>query len=103
MAMVVANRYAHALADVVSQAGKYRQVQAELKTFADAWSESAELREVFDTPAVALPDKMKVLEAILARPQVSQVVSNFLHVLAAHYRMALLEGILQAFEKIVND
>jgi F-type H+-transporting ATPase subunit delta len=103
MAMVVASRYARALADVVGPTGKYRQVLAELESFAGAYHESAELREVFDTPAVPLAEKMKVLEAILERLEVSPIASNFLHVLAAHYRMGLLEEILQAFERIVND
>jgi F-type H+-transporting ATPase subunit delta len=103
MAMVVANRYARALADVVGPTGNYRQVQAELKSFAAAFRASADLREVFDTPAVPLVGKIKVLEAILARLEVSTVASNFLHVLVANYRMGLLEEILQAFERIVND
>jgi F-type H+-transporting ATPase subunit delta len=103
MAMMVANRYARALADVVEGAGNYRQVQAELKSFAAAYRESAELREVFDTPAVDLPGKMRVLEAILARLEASPIASNFLHVLVANYRIGLLEEILRSFERIVND
>lgn len=103
MAMAVANRYARALADVVSREGDYRRVQAEVESFAAAYRASAELREVFDTPAIPLPGKMKVLEAILARLEVSPITSNFLHVLVAHYRMALLGEALLAFERIVND
>ncbi len=103
MAMVVASRYARALADVVAPSGDYRRVQAELESFAAAFRLSAQLREVFDTPAVSPAEKMKVLEAILARLEVSTVASNFLHVLVAHYRLGMLEEILASYKRLVND
>lgn len=103
MAIAVANRYARALADVVSRTGDYRAVQRELEDFAAAWRESAELREVFETPAVALDGKMQVLEAMVARLGASAVTSNFLHVLVSHYRMGLLAEIIPAFGRVVND
>ncbi len=103
MAIAVANRYARALADVVARTANYRAVQSELESFSAAYRQSADLREVFETPAVGLPQKLKVLGTILGRLKVSTVTSNFLHVLAAHYRMGLLEEIRQAFARIVNE
>lgn len=103
MSMAVANRYASALADVVEQKGDYGTVEGELQNFAAAYRESPELREVFETPAVPLDGKMKVLEAILERLGISAVASNFLHVLVAHYRMTLLEEIIPAFTRVAND
>jgi F-type H+-transporting ATPase subunit delta len=103
MPIAVANRYARALADIVARTANYRAVQAELEGFRVHYRQSAELREVFETPAVPPPVKMKVLEAILARLGVSQVSSNFLHVLVARYRMGLLDEILAAFVRIGNE
>ena len=102
MAMVIANRYARALADVVARTGEYRKVLEELEGFETALRESAELREVCDTPAVPMDQKLKVLEAILARLGASRVTLNFLSVLLSHYRMSLLEETLQAFRRISN-
>jgi F-type H+-transporting ATPase subunit delta len=101
--MAVANRYARALADVVGPQGDYRAIQRELGDFADAYRKSAELREVFETPAVTLDAKIKVLDVILARVGASRHTSNFLRVLVSHFRMNLLEEILSAFGRIVND
>jgi F-type H+-transporting ATPase subunit delta len=101
--MAVANRYARALADVVGPQGDFRATQRELNDFAAAYRASAELREVFETPAVTLEAKIKVLDAILLRVGASRSTSNFLRVLASHFRMKLLEEILLAFAKIVND
>jgi len=103
MAMAVANRYARALADVVSRTGDYRSVLGELEDFAVAYRQSAELREVLTTPAVPLPQKHAVLEAILARLGMSPVVANFLRVLADNYRLGLLDQVLRAFRKIAYD
>jgi F-type H+-transporting ATPase subunit delta len=104
MAIAVANRYARALADVVaSQNGDYRRVLRELEDFAAAGRESAELREVFDTPALPLAEKLKVLEAIASRLGASPVAVNFLRVLVTHYRTRLLEEICLAFRKISNE
>ena len=101
--MVVASRYARALADVAGPKGDYRAVERELADFAAAYRESAELREILETPAVPPEGKMKVLEAILERMGASQITSNFLHVLVANFRVSLLGEILEAFSRIVND
>jgi F-type H+-transporting ATPase subunit delta len=101
--MVVANRYARALAEVVAASGEYRKVLQELQDFASAYRESLELQAVFASPAVALPQKMKVLEAIGARLGDSPLTLTFLRVLLANYRMPLLEEVVQAFHRIAND
>ncbi len=100
--MAVANRYARALADVVARTGAYRAVLRELEDFSAAYRESADLREVLETPALPVPEKTKLLEAILARLSASPLTSNFLRVLLAHFRMRLLEEVVQAFRKIAN-
>ncbi len=101
--MAVANRYARALADVVGRTGDYRLVLRELQDFCAAYRESAELRELFETPAVPVPEKIRVLEAILARLATSQVTSNFLRVLLDNHRMGSLEEVCQAFRRVAND
>jgi F-type H+-transporting ATPase subunit delta len=103
VSMAVANRYARALADVLGPQGDYRAVERELADFSAAYRSSAELREVFDTPAVAPETKLKVLDAILTRMGVSRVTSNFLRVLTSNFRLGLLEEIRQAFASIAND
>lgn len=103
MSQVIAARYARALADVAGPKGDFRAVERELGDFAAAYRESAELREVLETPAVPLEGKIKVLEAILARMGASQITSNFLRVLVSNFRASLLEEILPAFSRIVND
>jgi F-type H+-transporting ATPase subunit delta len=101
--MAVANRYARALADVVGPQRDYRAVERELADFGAVYRSSAELREVFDTPAVPPQGKLRVLDALLARMGASRATSNFLRVLTSNFRLGLLEEIRLAFAKIAND
>jgi F-type H+-transporting ATPase subunit delta len=103
VAMVIANRYARALADVVSRTGDYRKTLGELEDFAAAYQASAELRAVLTTPAVPLQEKIRVLDAILARLEIAPVTANFLRVLTSNYRLGLLGEVIQAYLKIVNE
>jgi len=103
MPMVIATRYARALADLVAPSGDYRKVLEELQDFARVYRESPELKDVLVSPAVGLPQKMKVLAAIAQRLGHSPLTFNFLRVLLANYRMPLLEEAIQAYRNIAND
>jgi F-type H+-transporting ATPase subunit delta len=103
VAIAVANRYARALADVVARTGDYRSVERELGDFVAVYRESAELRDLFETPAVPLEDKKKVLEVILPRLGTSTTTANFLRVVLSKYRMKALEEMDQAFQRIANQ
>jgi F-type H+-transporting ATPase subunit delta len=100
MPIVVANRYARALADVVAPKGNYRQVLNELQDFGTVYQQSQELREVFETPAVSMAQKLKVLEAVAAELGSSSVTLNFLRVVTDHYRVRMFGEILQAFRSV---
>jgi F-type H+-transporting ATPase subunit delta len=100
MPTVVAHRYARALADVVATIGDYRQVLKELEDFSAAYRESVELREVCETPAVPMAQKLSVLEVLAGRLGVSHITLNFLRVLMVHYRFPILEEILLAFRNV---
>lgn len=103
MAMAIASRYARALADVVGRSGEYGAALQGLEDFAAAYGESAELRELFETPAVTLAEKGKIVDALVKRLSAARVTGNFLRVLAANYRMSLIREVVQAFRKVAND
>ena len=103
MPMVVANRYARALADVVATRWDFSKVLQELEDFANVYRANPELQQVFASPAVPSPEKTKVLEAIGLKMGQSPVTLNFLRVLLANYRMPLLEEAVQAYRKIAYE
>jgi F-type H+-transporting ATPase subunit delta len=102
MATAIASRYARALADVVSRTGEYRRAQEELAAFAEVYRESPELREILKTPAISVADKRRVVDAILARLGTSPTLANFFRVLLTNYRVGMVDGVIEAFEKQVT-
>lgn len=103
MAFRIAGRYARALADVIAETSEYRRALDDLAAFAPVYAESAELRNVFEAPAVPLAAKLRVLDTIVHRLGTSLAVANFLRVLVKNYRMAHFEQIYQAFRRIANQ
>jgi|SRR5579875_1128907 len=103
MSTAVAQRYARALAEAAGPAADFRRIAEDLESLTSTYRESAELRDVFESPAVSVQQKVKILEAILDRLGVIDLTRRFARVLLAHYRMGLLEEIRAAFQRIVND
>jgi F-type H+-transporting ATPase subunit delta len=103
MSMAIASRYARALSEVLASAADSRAALAELQDFAAAFAESKDLRDVLETPALPLPDKLRVLDAVLTRLGTSKTTSDFLRVLETNYRMNLLPEAVAAFRKIVDE
>lgn len=100
MAMAVANRYARALADVLGPQGDYRRVLRELDEFAATYRASDDLRTLFESPAVSLVEKTRVLAAVLERAQAGSYTVNFLRVLLANHRANLIDQVRQAFRRL---
>jgi F-type H+-transporting ATPase subunit delta len=103
MAIAVANRYARALADVLGPQGDYRRILSELEDVAATYRHNGELCNVFESPAIPLADRTKVLAAILERMGTAAVILNFLRVLVANYRMSLIDQVAQAFRKVAYE
>jgi len=91
--------YARAFADAVlgahlDPARTLREAQA----LTQLVSESKELREVWETPAIPAAQKRAVLDAIAAREEFSRPVRNFVAVLIDHGRTPFLAPIVKQFE-----
>jgi F-type H+-transporting ATPase subunit delta len=103
MAFRIANRYARALADVIGATSDYRHAIDDLAEFGSIYGESSELRNLFEAPAVPLGPKLRVLDEVLKRLNISPGVSNFLRVLVQNYRMSYFDEINRAFRRIANE
>jgi F-type H+-transporting ATPase subunit delta len=96
----VASTYARAFADVVlgSHLDADRSI-AELRTIASLLAESAELRRVWENPAIPADQKRQVLDVIAERDGLSKQVRNLVAVLIDHRRIHFLEPIIRQLEK----
>lgn len=96
--------YARALADVVvDRKLDASRTSGELESLGKVLDESAELRTVWDTPAVSNDQKLKLLDALAKQISLSREVRNFVAVLISNRRIhAFVEIARQAIEQI-ND
>ena len=103
MAAVTA-RYSRALADVVfEQKLDAQKVVGEVRAIEAALSESPALRHTWDNPAVQMPVKVKVLDAIVAKLGGSRITRNFVALLIERGRIRQLKEIRTQFEAEVNE
>jgi F-type H+-transporting ATPase subunit delta len=100
------NRYAQALADVVTAAGATVRADAavlQLRSFEALLAGSVELQNALTSPAVPPARKRAVVTQLGARLGLAQVSRNFLFVLIDHRRIGQLTEILHKFELIVDE
>jgi F-type H+-transporting ATPase subunit delta len=96
----VASTYARAFADVVLSAhlDADRSI-AELRTLTSLLSESAQLRRVWENPAIPADQKRRVLDVVAERDGFSKQVRNLIAVLIDHRRIHFLVAIVDQLEK----
>jgi F-type H+-transporting ATPase subunit delta len=96
----VAIRYARAFAEAVMDFKlEPQQVREELRSLVALVGTNADLRHVWESPAVLQEEKVRLLDAITQRAGFRTPVRNFMAVLMEHGRVAMLPAIAQQFEK----
>jgi F-type H+-transporting ATPase subunit delta len=96
----VASSYARAFADVVLSARLDASgAISELRTIVALMAESAELRQVWENPAIPAEQKRGLLDAIAQREGFTKQVRNLIAVLIDHRRIQFLDSIVRQLEK----
>jgi F-type H+-transporting ATPase subunit delta len=95
----VTTTYARAFADAVFDMHLDPQkTLREAQALAQLVAASKVLREVWETPSIASEQKRAVLDAIVARENISRTVRNFVAVLIDHRRTNFLNEIVKQLE-----
>jgi F-type H+-transporting ATPase subunit delta len=96
-------QYAHALADVI-MADKLdkAEIDRQLLDFQATWSDSQQLREVFQNPAIALDTKLKVLDAMVPRIGMMKQARNFVALLLQNGRIHALDSVVADYRGEMN-
>jgi F-type H+-transporting ATPase subunit delta len=104
MASAVGNRYARAFADVViDRQLEMGAVLRQLRTLLEILDSSADLRRVWENPAIPAEQKRRVLDAIVAHENIGAMVRNFAAVLIDHQRILQLADIARQVESELNQ
>jgi F-type H+-transporting ATPase subunit delta len=96
----VPSTYARAFADVVFSAHlDAARAVGGLRQIATLLDQSADLRRVWENPAVPAEQKRKLLDAIVQRDGIDRPVRNLIAVLIDNRRLNFLPRIVEQFEK----
>ena len=100
--IVIARRYAEALADVAAARNQVEQFDNGVRVFAEMMKSSRELHDLFASPIVSQTDKLRVLDALLARMRPDQMIANLLRTMLSHHRLQHLAEVYEQFRREVN-
>ena len=96
----VGDRYARALFDLALESGRLDAVRADLKSLKAAWSESADLRRLVQSPLISAADQGKGLVAVAQKAKFNATTVNFLGLLAQNGRARDLTAVIAGFEAL---
>jgi F-type H+-transporting ATPase subunit delta len=98
----LAGRYATAIFDLAQEAKKLDNVAKELTSLDAMLTESAELKSLTNSPIISAEVKSKAIAAIVAKAKYSDLVSNFVGVVANNSRLDQLSTIISEFLNILD-
>jgi F-type H+-transporting ATPase subunit delta len=99
---VAANRYAKALMDVLYPEKAEAGLQ-QLQSFASLLSEQPDARRFLQNPAMAGERRQRLMKEIADALSFDRRVSNFVNILIDRNRLSILDEIIVAYQKLLDD
>jgi F-type H+-transporting ATPase subunit delta len=99
----IARRYAKALVQLGSEGGLIDRFREELAVVDGLFAANGDLRAAFANPAITLEQKKEVMKGVVEKLRCSELVANFLLLLVDKNRVAFLDQIVQAYEKLADE
>ncbi|MEE9197885.1 MAG: ATP synthase F1 subunit delta [bacterium] len=99
----VARRYARALVELAEQEGRMDAAGEELGRAAALFDTSAELRNLMFSPGITKDVKRNVLEDLIGRAEVSDLVGRFLKLLVDKDRLRYIQPISVVYRELADE
>lgn len=99
----VTERYARAIFELGVEAGQAVALSEQIKSFADTYASSAELRSVLDNPMVELSQRAAMLADVAGRVGLSGVGLNAVRLLSRRNRLAWLPAIARRLASLADE
>ncbi len=97
---IVVGRYATALLDLAEEKGAIDAVSADLAKVEALASECTDFSRFLASPLIPKPQQTKFMDALAERGEFSPLVRNFIRVLIANGRLALLSAAAEQFSAL---
>ncbi len=94
---LVASRYAAALMDMAQKDGVDARVERDLEDLAAMLASSPDLRLLATNPLSSRDSQKTAVTALAEKAKFQKLTANFLGVLAANRRLAMLDSVIKAF------
>jgi F-type H+-transporting ATPase subunit delta len=99
----IAGRYATALYDLADDGKKLDEVADDLRTLQQMLAESDDLTRLVRSPLTDRADQGKAMNAVLEKAGASELVRNFIGVVARNGRLFALADMCDAFLKLLSS
>lgn len=97
----IAKNYAQALIELTeNDLSSQEKFLNEIKALNESFSNTKELKQIFESPAISKDEKKKIVETL--RQQVSREIFNFLCILIDKQRFNVLPEIQNELNKLIN-
>jgi len=97
----LARRYAKAVFEI-GQEGGLDKIASDLRSFAHAMRDSAELLSALTSPAIPRSDRRKIIDGLLQRIGVVSTTRNLMYLLLDGERVASLPMIVRELDKMIE-
>lgn len=98
------SRYANAFAEVITAAKLDTvAIDQKLTDFLATWQGSPELREFFENPAIAVNDKVAILDKMNTKLGMQKELRNLIAVLISNNRIAYVSEVAEAYRRLLQD
>lgn len=99
----MAGRYATALFELAREKDQLDQVLDDLKGFVSLLDESSDLKGLVESPIYSADVQEKAISALLKNAGFSQIVENFLQVIARNNRLFAVEDIIKGYRALLSQ
>ncbi len=99
----ISRRYAKALLSLGIEDGNYETYGRDLQEFTGFCSENEEFFQVISSRIFSVEDRKKVLENVLRKGELSNVINNFLRLLLDRNRISAMSGINEYYARLTDE
>lgn len=99
----VADRYARAIFELGVESGQLPAITEQLRSFAQVYAGSAELRAVLDNPIIELEKRDSVLADVTARLGLSGHALNLVRLLASRKKLRVTPEIARRLDRLSDE
>lgn len=100
---LVARRYARGLAQALKETSRLEAVSAKLREFASLFETSREFRVALENPAIPMPAKKAVLDAVMEKLNMDAMAASMTRLALENGRIDILPLVAQEFEEMSNS